>query len=132
MINNELSFLLPRAFLFDIIIYLATLPLFKFGLEMPLGLIFGTLAMLINFVLLGTSSERLTERVQSSGHSERVYAKRYMFRWYVLRMLILAIFVYLAIIIPYISLFGAALPLLFPKLAYTLNSVYINLKANKK
>ncbi|MCL2054328.1 MAG: ATP synthase subunit I [Oscillospiraceae bacterium] len=123
MINNELSFLLPRTLILDCIVFAATLPVYGLGSEVPLGLLWGTLAMLTNFVILGMSSEKAVDR--GAG------AKRYMRKWYVLRMGIMAAFIYVSIVISEINFLAAVLPLFYPKAAYTLNAVYQNRKKDK-
>ena len=116
MINKELSFILPRTLIFNAIVYVATLPFYGFGVEIPLGILTGTAAVLVNFVLLGRASERAIERA--------AFAKRYMLLWFIIRMFIMAVFITAAIKIPMINLFAAVVPLFYPKLAYTLNAVY--------
>ena len=75
MVNDELNMLFPRSLMIDLVIFLATLPLYGFGWEIPLGLTLGTAAMLLNITLLGYASERTVERPLKQ-------AKRYMFSFY--------------------------------------------------
>jgi len=125
MINKELSFLLPRTLIFNLIAYAATLPFYGLGITIPLGLLLGTLAMLTNFVILGLTCERAVER-------EVRKAKSYMLRWYLTRMMITALFMIIAIKLPFFSFLAAAIPLFYPKLAYTLNASYTVFKERKK
>jgi hypothetical protein len=117
MINKELSFLIPRAMVFDGVLYAFFLPFYEFGLEIPAGLLLGTFAMLVNFVLLGISCERALMR---SGR----LARRYMMSRYVGRMVILGVFIFIAIKVTWINLLATVLPLFYPKLAYTIHGAY--------
>ena len=116
MIIRELKFLLPRALIFDIIIYIITLPVYKFGLEIPLGLLSGTVVMALNFIILGKSSEYAVEKPVGS-------AKRLMFGSYMLRLFIVGLLFFAAVKLPRIDLIAAALQQLYPKMAYTLDAV---------
>lgn len=121
MINKELSFIMPRALILDGIIFIATLPIYKLGWEIPIGLLLGTFVMLLNFVILGLSSERAVERPMGS-------AKRYMFLSYLLRFGIMAVLFMCAIKCSYINLFAAIIPQFFPKVIYTLDAAFKNRK----
>ncbi|MBD5144459.1 MAG: hypothetical protein HDT21_00845 [Ruminococcus sp.] len=112
MIRRELKFLLPRALVLDLAVYLISLPVYRLCAEVPLGLLAGTAVMLLNFTILGLSSERAVERPLAS-------AKRYMFGSYMLRLLITGLLFLAGIKCPSINLVAAAIPQLYPKLAYT-------------
>lgn len=115
MICRELKFLLPRALVFDIAVYIISLPVYKLCAEVPLGLLAGTAVMLLNFIILGLSSERAVERPLAS-------AKGYMFGSYMLRLLITGLLFFAGIKCSQINLIAAAIPQLYPKLAYTLHA----------
>lgn len=121
MINKELSFLLPRTLILISIIYACTLPIYKFGIEIPLGLILGTIVMLLNFVILGFSSERAVEKPVGS-------AKRLMFGSYILRLLIVGVLFVCALKFDCINLIAATIPQFFPKVIYTLDAAAKNRK----
>ena len=112
MIRRELKFLLPRALVLDLAVYLISLPVYRLCAEVPLGLLAGTAVMLLNFIILGLSSERAVERPLAS-------AKRYMFGSYMLRLLITGLLFLAGIKCPSVNLVAAAIPQLYPKLAYT-------------
>lgn len=116
MIIRELKFLMPRALIFDIIIYIITLPVYRFGLEIPLGLLSGTAVMALNFIILGKSSEYAVEKTVGM-------AKGFMFGSYILRLFIVGLLFYAGVKLPQIDLIAAALPQLYPKIAYTLDAV---------
>lgn len=112
MICRELKFVIPRALVLDLAVYLISLPVYGLCTEVPLGLLAGTAVMLLNFIILGLSSERAVERPLAS-------AKRYMFGSYMLRLLITGLLFLTGIKCPSINLVAAAIPQLYPKLAYT-------------
>ncbi|MDE6762621.1 MAG: ATP synthase subunit I, partial [Oscillospiraceae bacterium] len=115
MICRELKFLLPRALVLDLAVYLISLPVYRLCIEVPLGLLAGTAVMLLNFIILGLSSERAVERPLTS-------AKRYMFGSYMIRLLITGLLFVAGIKCPSINLVAAAIPQLYPKLAYTVHA----------
>lgn len=112
MICRELKFLLPRALVLDFAVYLISLPVYGLCMEVPLGLLAGTAVMLLNFIILGLSSERAVERPLAS-------AKGYMFGSYMIRLLITGLLFFAGIKCPLLNLVAAAIPQLYPKLAYT-------------
>ena len=116
MIRRELKFLLPRALIFDGIIYIISLPVYKLCTDVPLGLLAGTAVMLLNFIILGLSSERAVEKPLPR-------AKGYMFGSYMVRLLITGVLFVAGLKLPQINLLAAAIPQLYPKLAYTLDAM---------
>ena len=117
MINDELSIVLPWSLIINGIIYLASLPIYKFTTGIPCGLLLGTAAMLLNFILLGYSSERAVERPMAS-------AKRYMFMFYVIRFAIMGSALVIAFKVSIFNPAAAAIPLIYPKIIYTLSPVF--------
>ncbi len=115
MINRELKFLLPRALVLDTVIYIISLPVYGLCKEVPLGLLAGTAVMLVNFIILGLSSERAVERPLRA-------AKGYMFGSYMLRLAIVGALFFAGIKCSSLNLIACALPQLFPKIAYTLHA----------
>lgn len=112
MIRRELKFLLPRMLVLDLAVYLISLPVYGLCIEVPLGLLAGTAVKLLNFIILGLSSERAVERPLAS-------AKRYMFGSYMIRLFITGLLFVAGIKCPSINLVAAAIPQLYPQLAYT-------------
>lgn len=115
MISRELKFLLPRAAVLDVVIYIISLPVYGVCREVPLGLLAGTAVMLVNFIILGLSAERAVERSVRG-------AKAYMFGSYMLRLLITGVLFYAGMKCDSLNLIACALPQLFPKIAYTLHA----------
>lgn len=121
MICRELKFLVPRALIFDGIVYIISLPAYGLCAEVPLGLLAGTAVMLLNFIILGLSSERAVEKPLSA-------AKGYMFGSYMIRLAITGVLFYAGVRFPQIHLLAAAIPQLYPKLAYTLHAAKLKRK----
>lgn len=115
MICRELKFLLPRALVLDLAVYLISLPVYRLCAEVPLGLLAGTAVMTLNFIILGLSSERAVERPLAS-------AKRYMFGSYMIRLFITGLLFFAGIKCPSVNLVAAAIPQLYPKFAYTVHA----------
>ena len=115
MICRELKFLLPRALVLDVIIYIISLPVYGLCDEVPLGLLAGTAVMLANFIILGLSAERAVERPLRA-------AKAYMFGSYMLRLAITGVLFWAGIKCDRLHLIACALPQLFPKIAYTMHA----------
>lgn len=117
MVSGQLDFLLPYSLIADAVIFLASLPLYGFGTEVPLGLLLGTAAMAVNITLLGCSSERAVEK------SSKKAAKRYMFFFYLVRMTIMGAAMVLGFTSPAINSAAVCLPLFYPKVIYTVYGV---------
>ena len=124
MVNKELSFLLPRAIVLDIIIFLISLPVYKLSSEIPLGLALGTLVMTVNFIILGCSSERAVERTVAS-------AKRYMLLFYIVRFTIMGCLFAFCVRHPCANVVAAAIPQLYPRIFYTLDAAVKKRKEGK-
>ena len=116
MIRRELKFLLPRTLVLDCMIYIISLPVYKLCAEIPLGLLAGTAVMLLNFIILGLSAERAVEYPVN-------LAKGIMFGSYMVRLLITGVLFYAGVKLPQLNLLAAAIPQLYPKLAYTLDAM---------
>lgn len=119
--NEELNMLLVRSLIIDLCIYLITLPLYGLGLEIPLGLLLGTIACFVNLILLGYACGKTVERPLKQ-------AKRYMFMWYLIRMTILGAFIVIGFKVSFINSVCVCLPLFYPKVIYTARSFKIKKK----
>lgn len=117
MVNDQLNFLLPRALVADGIIFIAMLPFYGLDIGVVLGLITGTAAMTANIALLGYSAERAVER--GSARS----AKRYMFSFYIIRFAIMGAAIAAGFLLPFLNPVCTYIPLLWPKVIYTLSGV---------
>lgn len=124
MITKELKFVVPRALILDCIITLISLPLYGLSAEIPLSLAAGTLVMIVNFIILGLSSERAVERTAVS-------AQRYMFASYVLRLAVTGCLFVFCIKTPCLNVVAAAVPQLYIKVFYTVDAAVKTRKEGK-
>ena len=107
MINEQLRFLLPKAMLADLLIFVAALPFYGLNIQIPLGLLLGTAAMTANIILLGM--ERGTAKS----------AKRYMFSFYLIRLTVMGAALVLGFRSDLFNSVCTFIPLLYPKTFYT-------------
>ena len=117
MITDELKFIALPVVVLDAVVLLAAAPFFGFTLDGVLGLLLGTAAMLANFILLGFSSERAVEKTAVS-------AKRYMLLFCFIRFAIMGAAMAFAFHSDRINGFYTVIPLLYPKMIYTLSAVF--------
>ena len=108
MINEQLRFLLPKAMLADLLIFVAALPFYGLNIQIPLGLLLGTAAMTANIILLGMSSERAVERGTAKS------AKRYMFSFYLIRLTVMGAALVLGFRSDLFNSVCTFIPLLYP------------------
>ena len=85
---------------------------------MALGLLFGTLFLLLNFQLIGISVKR------SLGSSSPDIAKRKMTVGALGRYALSGVVIWVGIRSPLLNVFGVVLPLLYPKLIYYSGAVF--------
>ena len=117
MITDELKFIALPVIVLDAAVMLAAAPFFGFTLAGVYGLLLGNAAMLANFILLGYSSERAVEKTAVS-------AKRYMLLFYFIRFAIMGAAMALAFHSDRINGLYTVIPLLYPKMIYTLSAVF--------
>lgn len=116
MVEDELKVLIPPSLAVDLCIFLASLPFYGFGAEVPLGLLLGTAAMTVNIILLGYASRNAVERTLKR-------AKRYMFFFYLLRMTILGAAITAGFKISFLNPAAVCLPMFYPKVIYTARAI---------
>lgn len=117
-IDEQLEFLMPKALIADLIIFIATLPFYGVGYEIPLGLLLGTAAMFINISLLGYSVGHAVERPTAGA------AKRYMFSFYLIRFVIMGAALAVGFLSPLCNSVCTFIPLLYPKVFYTGSAIF--------
>lgn len=118
LINEQLGFLLPKALLADLLIFIAALPLYGLDHRLVLGLLLGTAAMTANMMILGYSVERCVEQPTARA------AKRYMMRFYIIRFSIMGAAIVIGFRLPYFNSVCTFIPLLYPKLFYTASAFF--------
>lgn len=93
---------------------------------MALGLLFGTLFLLLNFQLIGLSVKR------SLSSSSPDAAKRRMVLGALGRYILSGVVIWVGIRSPALNVFGVAVPLLYPKAVYYLGAVWGQLRRRKE
>ena len=118
MIDEQLAFLLPKAFLADLLIFIAALPFCGLDYRIAAGLLLGTAAMTANMILLGHSVERSVEK------SSAKRAKRYMFSFYLIRLTIMGAALVIGFNSEHFNSVCTFVPLLMPKVFYTGSAIF--------
>lgn len=117
MIRRELKMLLPRMLLLDALAYGISIFFLGFRLPMALGLLIGTIGEVISLILLGNA-------VEASLRKKPKQAKISMAVSYVGRTILTAgVIAYAYVSRDIINPVGTALPFIFPKLIYFIQSI---------
>ncbi|MCC8042268.1 MAG: hypothetical protein LIO69_01865 [Oscillospiraceae bacterium] len=126
LINNQLEFLLPRSLIADGVLILVSLPFYGLDISVPLGLCLGTLAMLVNMVMLGISVQKATDcRTEKS-------ARRCMFKYYLLRFAVLGAAIAAGFLLPFTNAIASCIPIFYPKLFYSMSGILSRNKDKNK
>lgn len=115
MVNEQLAFIMPKALLADLIVFIAALPFYGLSAGVAAGLVLGTAAMTANFLLLGYSSERAVEKPSAKS------AQRYMFSFYLIRLTVMGAALVIGFSCELFEPPAVFLPLLWPKTIYTVD-----------
>ena len=117
VISQETLHLAKRSVVLDVICLGITWMLGYPPKQMALGLLFGTLFLLLNFQLIGISVKR------SLGSLSPEIAKRKMTVGALGRYALSGVVIWVGIRSPMLHVFGVVLPLLYPKLIYYFGAV---------
>ena len=117
LLAEQLRFLMPRVLIGDAAIFLLCLPLYGLDAGIIFGLLLGTAAMLVNMALLSYSVRHAVDRGSEKS------AKRYMFSFYIIRFAIMGAALVLGFKNDNINSACTFIPLLWPKVFYTLSGV---------
>lgn len=107
----ELKYFSIRALFLDISAYLISAFFIGFTFSMALGLVLGTLGMIVNLVLLNNSIKNI---VKDGGRSSRAR----MFSGYIIRLGITGVIIAAAMMIPFINTAGAVIPYFYPNIVF--------------
>lgn len=122
MVSDQFAFIMPKALIADLIVFVAALPFYGFTAGVPLGLLLGTSAMTANFLLLGYSAERAVEKPSQKS------AQRYMFSFYLIRLTVMGAALVLGFNCGLFNPVAVFLPLLWPKIIYTADAAIKHFK----
>lgn len=107
----ELKYFSIRALFLDISAYLISAFFIGFTFSMALGLLLGTLGMIVNLILLSNSIKNI---VKDGGRNSRAR----MFSGYVIRLGITGVIIAVSMVIPFINTVGAVIPYFYPNVVY--------------
>ena len=120
-LRQEIIDILRRAVFLDIAAYLISVIVLGATLSFALGLLLGTAVLLATLFLLKISVERMAADAKRSGVTSQ---RRYLL-FYAMRLGVFAVAFGAAVILrKYISPVAVAVPMLYPRLIYTLGAVF--------
>ncbi|NLP26597.1 MAG: hypothetical protein GX365_04540 [Clostridiales bacterium] len=111
-VKRELKKIAFYSIFLNISLFLISIILIGAKVSVPLGLLLGTLVMLLNMFLLGMFIERVI-----TGSKKK--AQFIMISGYLFRLLIVGILFFTSIKTDFIHPLGAMIPLFYPKIIYT-------------
>lgn len=120
-LRQEIIDILRRAAFLDIAAYLISVIVLGATLSFALGLLLGTAVLLATLFLLKISVERMAADAKRSGVTSQ---RRYLL-FYAMRLGVFAVAFGAAVILrKYISPVAVAIPMLYPRLIYTLGAMF--------
>ncbi len=120
-LRQEILDIFKRAVFLDIAAYLISVIVLGATLSFALGLLLGTAVLLATLFLLKISVERMAADAKRSGVTSQ---RRYLL-FYAMRLGVFAVAFGAAVILrKYISPVAVAVPMLYPRLIYTLGAVF--------
>ena len=115
--KKEMQFILTCSLFLDLAVYLGSVAFLGFTLRMALALITGTIVLAVNLRLLYASVIRHTGGQQT--------VRNPMMKGYLLRSLIACLAIAAGFLLSFLNPVGIMLPLLYPKLIYTVHSIIV-------
>lgn len=120
-LRQEILDIFKRAVFLDIAAYLISVIVLGATLSFALGLLLGTAVLLATLFLLKISVERMAADAKRSGVTSQ---RRYLL-FYAMRLGVFAVAFGAAVILrKYVSPVAVAIPMLYPRLIYTLGAVF--------
>ena len=120
-LRQEILDIFKRAVFLDIAAYLISVIVLGATLSFALGLLLGTAVLLVTLFLLKISVERMAADAKRSGVTSQ---RRYLL-FYAMRLGVFAVAFGAAVILrKYISPVAVAVPMLYPRLIYTLGALF--------
>lgn len=120
-LRQEILDIFKRAVFLDIAAYLISVIVLGATLSFALGLLLGTAVLLVTLFLLKISVERMAADAKRSGVTSQ---RRYLL-FYAMRLGVFAVAFGAAVILrKYVSPVAVAVPMLYPRLIYTLGAVF--------
>lgn len=129
MVRDELKGILPYVLAIDAVAYLVSFIFLGVNYEMALGLILGSILLLVNMALLGGHSEQAINIYRLTGDVSR--AKRKMAMSYAIRSVILAAALFCSLKLDFLNTVGVMIPFLYPKPVYMIKTFISDKKEGK-
>ena len=122
-VKSELKPVLIFSLPLDAAVFLVSLLFIRTDGYSPLfmasGLLYGTAVMLLNLFILALFVEFFAELTPEKGRAAAAFG-------YFVRMTVIGVSFFGAIKLPFINAWGAAIPLIYPKIIYTVRGVFFN------
>lgn len=118
LLKKDLLHMAKWAAILDVAAYGISILFLGLTLPFALGLILGTAAMLLSMWLLSRTVLKIAERAKQTGTHDRRYLASY-----ISRLLIIGIAFAIAYRYRPIAALGAAIPLLYPRIIYTVGAL---------
>lgn len=113
--KEEIKYFAKRALLIDVGVYLVWSLISGFGISMLFGLLLGTVAIILDMFML---HKQILTAVELSKYKVQGKSKT-MFN-FVVRMLVLSLFIIAGFLLKPIHPLGVLVPMVYPKIIYTI------------
>lgn len=129
MVKDELKFIIPCVAIADIAVYLISFIFKGFNYDVILGLLLGSVTLILNLVILGEDVEIAFKRFSLDKNEKR--AKRKMASSYAIRSIIVAVAIFISLVSDLFDTIGVLIPFLYVKPIYFIKSIYSDKKEGK-
>lgn len=116
-VKEELKKIAFCSIFLNIAVFLISITLMGLNISIPIGLLLGTLVMLLNMLLLGLFIKRVLTGSKKN-------AQFTMITGYLFRLLIVGILFFASVKIDFIHPLGAMIPLFYPKIIYMSGAIF--------
>jgi hypothetical protein len=129
MVKDELKFIIPCVAIADIVVYLISFIFKGFNYDVILGLLLGSVTLILNLIVLGEDVELTFRRFALDKNEKR--AKRKMASSYAIRSIIVAVAIFISLVSDLFDTIGVLIPFLYVKPIYFIKSIYSDKKEGK-
>ncbi len=129
MVKDELKFIIPCVAIADVVVYLISFIIKGINYDVILGLLLGSIILVLNLVILGGDVELAFKRFALDNNEKRV--KRKMAASYAFRSLIVAAAIFISLVSDLFDTIGVLIPFLYVKPIYFIKSIYSDKKEGK-
>lgn len=129
MVKDELKFIIPCVAIADVVVYLISFIFKGFNYDVILGLLLGSVTLILNLIVLGEDVELTFRRFALDKNEKR--AKRKMASSYAIRSIIVAVAIFISLVSDLFDTIGVLIPFLYVKPIYFIKSIYSDKKEGK-